>query len=478
MNIFSKVTLFIFSGILYASSGFCQISVTVPIPLNNLEAFQNPDKNWVIGSDASADFNRTEPIKTVNGYGLVASMPVKNGSDLITKESFGDLDLSLDFMLSKGATSGVYLQGRYKIQLTDSWTKLDPTFADMGGIGKKIVDFSSSFNGNAPIMNVARAPGLWQHLRVKFRAPKFNTQGTKISNAYFEEIYLNGVLVQAYTEVSAPTQGAMFIDEKTTGPLILNGAGTSVAFRNINPGSFPEIQMPASSTNPKPGRTPRVVNPVILNPDGETYTFRSFLNFDGKKRTYVVSVGSLNQTNYSYDVKQGALLQIWRGKFLDVTNMWDQRGEPQLAIPLGSVISLSASPTFATLADENTFWPDSIAFDDMHNKGYTLDKDRIPTFRYEVAGYKVFDKISPQTDGKSLVRELIVTNAPKDLFCRIAYAKVIESLGKGLYVIGDKSYYIQLNESIKASVRKVTNGQELIVAVTNAPSPLTYSIIW
>lgn len=478
MNTFSKIISLMLSGFFYFQSGFSQSSGAGPIPLNNLEAFQNPGKNWVVGSGASADLNRTEPIKVVTGYGLVANMPMKNGSDLVTKEDFGDLDLTLDFMLSKDATPAVYLQGRYKIQLTDSWTKLDPTFADMGGIGKKIVDSSSSFNGNAPIMNVARAPGLWQHLRVKFRAPKFDTRGVKISNAYFEEIYLNDVLVQANVEVSAPTKGSMLNDEKTKGPLILNGSGTSVAFRNINPGSFPEVQKPASSTNLKPGRSPRVVNPVILNPDGETYTFKSFLNFEGKKRTYVVSVGSLNQTNYSYDVKQGALFQIWRGKFLDVTNMWDQRGEPQLAIPLGSVISLTAVPTFATLADENKLWPDSIAFDDMHNKGYTLDKDRIPTFRYEVAGYKVSDKISPQADGKSLARELIVTDAPKDLFCKIASAKVIESLGKGLYVIGDKSYYIQLDESIKATIRKLPDGQELVVAVANAPSPLTYSIIW
>ncbi len=471
MNIFRKIMCLVLSGILYTQFGFSQGVGTGPIPLNNLDAFQNPGRNWVIGSDASANFSEIGSIKMLTGSGIVASMPSKKGSDLRTREDFGDLELELDFMLSKGATSGVYLQGRYEIKLTDSWTKLDPTFADMGGIGRMPRD-SSSFNGSAPLINVARAPGLWQHLRVKFRAPKFDATGRKISNAYFEEIYLNDVLVQAHVEISAPTEGSIFNDEKATGPLILEGNKMSVAFRNIN--THPLAEPPASTI---PDNT-HVINPIILNPENEAYTFKSFLDFEGITRTHVVSVGSLNQTNYSYDVKQGALLQIWRGGFLDVTDMWNRRGVLQLAIPLGSVISLSAAPSFATLANENASWPDSIMFDDMHNKGYTLDKDRIPAFRYELAGYSVSDKISPQLNGESLLRELKVTNAPENLYCRIAAAKAIEARGKGLYIIGDKSYYIQLDERSKASIRETPNGQELIVPVSNTTSQLIYSIIW
>ncbi len=477
-NILSRDCCLILSALLYSQFIFSQSIKPVAISLTNLDAFRNPGKNWLIGSDASADFSKTGPIKIESGSGIVAVMPLKNGSDLITKEDFGNLDLKLDFMLAKGAISEVYLQGRYGIKLADSWTKLDPTHTDLGSIGQKSSG-SSEFNGNAPLMNVARAPGLWQHLSVKFIAPKFDANGVKISNAYFDEIYLNNVLVQAHIEVNGPTQGSMFSDEKTNGPLILRQNEGSIAFRNIYAGTFTEPQ-PSTISIDKPNdrRSMRVVNPIFLNPEGEPYAFRSFLNFEGIKRTYVVSVGNPNQTNYSYDVKQGALLQIWRGKFLDVTNMWDSRGEPQLAIPLGSVLSLSAAPTFATLANENTLWPDSIAFDDMHNKGYTLDKDRIPTFRYEVAGYNVSDKISPNPNGESLIRELTVTGVPKDLYCRIATAKKIEPLGKGLYAIDGKCYYILIDESFKASVRKTPNGQELIVAVTNTPSSLTYSIIW
>ncbi len=86
---------------------------------------------------------------------------------------------------------------------------------------------------------------------------------------------------------------------------------------------------------------------------------------------------------------------MWHGPFLDVTEMWEQRGEPQLAKPSGSVVPLSEAPALAVLKDkETTLWPDSVAFDDLKNMGYTLDKQRDPTFEYEAGGYRVSDKIA------------------------------------------------------------------------------------
>lgn len=158
--------------------------------------------------------------------------------------------------------------------------------------------------------------------------------------------------------------------------------------------------------------------------------------------------------------------------------MWDGRGEPQLAVPLGSILPLSAAPTLAVLSNESTRWPDSILFDDMHNKGYTLDKERTPTFRYEVAGYNVSDKISAQHNGESILREISVANAPANLYCRIAIATSIISMGKGLYAVDDRSYYIQVDKRFRSVVRTIQDRQELIVAITKDRDPLTYSIIW
>ena len=45
----------------------------------------------------------------------------QNQANLFTRWEHGDVDLSLDFMMAKGSNSGIYLQGRYEVQLLDSW---------------------------------------------------------------------------------------------------------------------------------------------------------------------------------------------------------------------------------------------------------------------------------------------------------------------------------------------------------------------
>jgi hypothetical protein len=157
--------------------------------------------------------------------------------------------------------------------------------------------------------------------------------------------------------------------------------------------------------------------------------------------------------------------------------MWEQRGEPQLARPLGSITPLSEAPALAVLQDANAAWPDSIAFDDFKTMGYTLDKQRNPSFEYETGGYHVWDKISFGNEGRSLLRELDITNAPANLYCRIATGSAINSLGKGWYVIGDKSYYIQIDEKLKPVIRNTSKGAELIVPVAGN-KVLSYSLIW
>src|SRR5699024_789537 len=89
------------------------------------------------------------------------------------------------------------------------------------------------YGGSAPRMNAARAPGLWQHLKVLFKAPKFSTSGEKISGALFEEVWLNGVLVQENVEVPGPTAAAPFSNEEAAGPLVIQGNSGPAAFRNI-----------------------------------------------------------------------------------------------------------------------------------------------------------------------------------------------------------------------------------------------------
>ncbi|SFT47710.1 protein of unknown function [Algoriphagus locisalis] len=208
------------------------------LPLQNLSEFQPTGSNWRIVESVYYDLEGGKS-KDKNGTGVLLNTPQKeDNQEIRTSFEHGDIELSLDFMMPKGSNSGLYLQGRYEVQLFDSWAVQNPTFTDAGAIYQRWDENRGSgregFEGHPPLVNVSRAPGLWQSLRIVFKAPRFDSQGKKLSNAKFASVYQNGVLVQKNIEVTGPTQGAFFADEQALGPLIIQGDHGGVAIRNIS----------------------------------------------------------------------------------------------------------------------------------------------------------------------------------------------------------------------------------------------------
>lgn len=445
----------------------------IPLSLNDLSAFNNPGNNWSLASDAIADLDKAGELKPVNGLGvLVNTVTKKHKTHLITKDGYGDLELELDFMMAKGANSGIYLQGRYELQLMDSWAVAEPRFSDCGGIYQRWNnDKNTGFEGYAPLENVARAPGLWQHLRILFRAPRFNEKGVKTQDARFEAVFLNGVLVQQQIALTGPTRSPLFEDERATGPLMIQGDHGNVAIRNIR-------YRPLRGENSTPEKV-RIVNPILIQPAAKPYLLRSFLSYKNKLLTHTISVGDPRQIHYSYDLKRGAILQIWRGVFADATDLWYERGEPyQRIVPLGSVIALSDAPAFAIVADRSaTPWPDSISFDAVQTQGYTLEPGRIPTYRYSINGIDINDRIAV-SGSEGLVRSLTIANPPANFYHRIAASKKIEHIKKGWYAVDDKSYFVRIDEKQQPFIRQSGDVQELLLPADQAGVTLTYSLIW
>ena len=210
---------------------------TQPIPLTDLGAFRPTAANWRVAGGAAADRSRSLAMQAEPGTGVLVNSPTDAAKGhLFTTMQHGDLDVSLDVMLPKGSNSGVYLMGRYEVQLFDSWGVASPTFADMGGIYQRWDDKRGAgregFEGTPPRLNASRAPGLWQHLDIVFRAPRFDGK-RKIANARFTKVVLNGVVVQENVEVTGPTRAAPFQDEQPTGPLMIQGDHGPLAVRNI-----------------------------------------------------------------------------------------------------------------------------------------------------------------------------------------------------------------------------------------------------
>ena len=134
------------------------------IALTDLRAFRPTSANWRIAGDASADRARPLALVAEPGTGVLVNVPTDAAKGhLLTTWEHGDLDLSLDVMLPKTSNSGVYLMGRYEVQLFDSWGVRTPTFADMGGIYQRWDESRGAgregYEGTAPALNASRAPG-------------------------------------------------------------------------------------------------------------------------------------------------------------------------------------------------------------------------------------------------------------------------------------------------------------------------------
>lgn len=209
-----------------------------PVRLDSLAAFQAPAANWQLAGGITGDPRHEKAIGAVEGTGVLVNNPRDNAKGhLVTAWEHGDLELDLDFLMTPGANSGVYLQSRYEVQLFDSWGKKEVTSLDCGAIYERWDDKrgpgKEGYEGHAPKANASRAPGLWQHLHVEFEAPRFDATGKKTKNARFAKVVLNDFVVQENVEVTGPTRSAAAEDEKPFAPLMIQGDHGPVAIKAL-----------------------------------------------------------------------------------------------------------------------------------------------------------------------------------------------------------------------------------------------------
>lgn len=212
-----------------------------PLPLSDLQSFATPGKNWKIVEGVKGSYTDAEP-KTKKGTGVLYNdfnkdIQFKSEANLVTGFEHSDIFLSMDFLMPKGSNSGIYFQGRYEIQLFDSWRVKTPHSVDCGSIYERWDDSkpegSKGFEGHPPRANASLAPNVWQHLEVEFQAPRFDANGKKISPARFVKVTLNGIIIHENVVLTGPTRASAFTDEKAKGPIVIQGDHGPVAFRNI-----------------------------------------------------------------------------------------------------------------------------------------------------------------------------------------------------------------------------------------------------
>lgn len=250
------------------------------IDLNTLDGFKPVAKNWQIVGDVHVDQSKKRTFVSKPGTGILLNVPEKTMKEnLFTAFEHGDMEIELDVMMPIHSNSGLYFQGRYEVQLLDSWGIENPQHSDIGGIYQQWDNTKEQGNrgyaGHPPRINAAKAPGLWQHFKIKFQAPKFDEAGNKIKNALFQEVRLNGALIHKNQEVTGPTRSGAFEDEKPMGPLMIQGDHAGVAIRNIQYKLYDDKKVSFSGVKMK-----EFQNTSLLIPSLDTLTLEREISTD------------------------------------------------------------------------------------------------------------------------------------------------------------------------------------------------------
>ena len=203
---------------------------------DGLDAWKAPSKDWQSAGDAGLDPQNPKRLQARPGKGVWVNGPKGRTKDLVTRQSFGDVEAHVEFMIPKGSNSGVKFEGLYEIQILDSWGVKNPTGNDCGGVyprAEQKPKYHHIDKGVAPRTNACRPPGEWQMLDVTFQAPRFDATGRKTANARLVKVVLNGTVIHEDVELKTPTGHAWKDKEKPTGPLLLQADHGPVAFRNV-----------------------------------------------------------------------------------------------------------------------------------------------------------------------------------------------------------------------------------------------------
>lgn len=195
-------------------------------------------------SDAIVLFGGQDLNAWVYGNGRPAAWPVVNGAvvsrsgtgNIYSRRKFSSAQIHVEYSVppmpnvhgQARGNSGVYLQGRYEIQILDSFQ--NPTYANGSN--------AALYGQHAPLVNVSRPPGEWQTYDIVFHAPKCAADRTVAAKGTVTVLH-NGVLVQDHVTIEGRTTSSDDTDVCEPGPLMLqdhrhpDAKETFMQFRNI-----------------------------------------------------------------------------------------------------------------------------------------------------------------------------------------------------------------------------------------------------
>ena len=211
----------------------------LPLGREGFVGWSTPTGDWLAAGEVSLDPLAPQRLLSTEEGEILVNGPDGLASNLVTEVGYADVEVHAEFLIAKGANSGIYLQSRYEVQIRDSWDVEGGSRGHCGGIQQRWVD--GKFQDTPARENVSLPPGNWQYFDITFRAPRFDPSGRKVENGRFVKVVHNGVIIHENVEVTVPTRSAPYQDENAVGPIMIQGNRGAVAYRNliIRPVSIP-----------------------------------------------------------------------------------------------------------------------------------------------------------------------------------------------------------------------------------------------
>ncbi len=235
-NISIPVLLLISSTGLFSQMKPEDTEVWEPVP-----EIVSPGINNSAPSDAIVLFNGRDLNEWVGEKGDAPKWKIKDGiltvvaetGSIRTKKSFGDCQLHIEWKTPENISgegqgrgnSGVFLMGKYEIQILDSYN--NRTYSN----GQA----ASVYKDKIPLVNACLPPGEWQSYDIIFSAPVFSGKGDLLKPARLSLIH-NGILVHNNVEIEGTTSFIgihKYSPHPEKLPLGLQDHGNPVSFRNI-----------------------------------------------------------------------------------------------------------------------------------------------------------------------------------------------------------------------------------------------------
>lgn len=153
-------------------------------------------------------------------------------TDIYTEKWFKDFDAHVEFAIYPKSNAGLYLLGRYEIQILDSYGKEKVGASDCGALYREV----------APPRNVSRPPldpspdadngDAWQTFDISIQSPRFDAEGRKTENMRITVVH-NGVKIHDNVELEEPTGSRKRYGEEAMGFILIQGDHGPVRFRKF-----------------------------------------------------------------------------------------------------------------------------------------------------------------------------------------------------------------------------------------------------